>query len=227
MYKQTMLTLLILLFSLSMLSAQTKVVYGKLTAYNTFPVKNIVVAAKKSKATAKSDSTGMFSIVCMEKDIISINTKVFRPIRQKVGPKTDTLYLNMIFMNSEKNREHAVGYGYMSSKDLTFAVSRLEHENNDFCIYNNIFDLIQGKIAGVTVDQSMGRGAIYIRGVSSFTLNTEALYVVDGMIVNNITQISPCDVKSIDILKDASAAIYGSRGANGVVLIETKKGEDK
>jgi TonB-dependent SusC/RagA subfamily outer membrane receptor len=203
------------------LNAQTRVVYGKLTAFNKFPLKNIEVHARKTRSSVVSDSTGMFSIVCKESDNIRIKPKAFQPVSRKVTPETDTLHINLIFVDTKSNRELATGYGYINERDLTYALGHLAHENNEFCNYSNIFELMQGRFAGVTVNVS--QQTVYVRGVTSITTSNEALYVLDGMVVNDIGFVHPCEVKSIEILKDGMAAIYGSRGANGVVLIETKK----
>jgi TonB-dependent SusC/RagA subfamily outer membrane receptor len=203
------------------LNAQTRVVYGKLTAFNQYPLKNIEVHARKTKSSVRSDSTGMFSIVCKESDNIRIKPKAFRPVSRKVTPETDTLHINLIFVDTKSNQDLATGYGYINERDLTYALSHLAHENNEFCNYNNIFELMQGRFAGVTVN--VAQQAVYVRGVTSITTSNEALYVLDGMVIDDIGFVHPCEVKSIEILKDGMAAIYGSRGANGVVLIETKK----
>jgi TonB-dependent SusC/RagA subfamily outer membrane receptor len=206
--------------------AQTRVVYGKLTAYNKYPVRNIEVKTKKSKASVKSDSLGMFSIVCNEEDKVVIKPKAFKTVSRKVDEDTDTLFINLVFINTKANREIATGYGYINQEDLTYAMSHLEQENNEFCNYTNIFELIKGRFPGVTVSSGQIGGAVYIRGATSINMSNEALYVVDGGVSTSIDYIHPCDVRSIDVLKDASAAIYGTRGSNGVVVIETKKGID-
>jgi TonB-dependent SusC/RagA subfamily outer membrane receptor len=215
-----------ILFVLTSLSAQTKVVYGKLTAYNKYPVQNIEIKTKKSKASVKSDSLGAFSIVCNEEDKIIIKPKAFKSVSRKVHEDTDSLFINLVFIDTKANREIATGYGYISQKDLTYAMSHLQQENNEFCNYTNIFELIKGRFPGVTVSSAQMGGAVYIRGATSINMSNEALYVVDGGVVSTIDYIHPCDVRSIDVLKDASAAIYGTRGSNGVVVIETKKGLD-
>jgi len=202
------------------------VVYGKLTAFNKYPLQNIEVSARKSKTTVKTDSLGIFSIVCMEKDVIKIRSKAFQAESRRVDSHTDTLKINLIFIDNESNRALATGYGYIDKQDLSYAVSHLEQENNEFCNYNDIFDLLTGRFPGVTVDKNQSGGAIYIRGISSFSLSNEALYVVDDVIVETIEWVHPCEVRSIDVLKDGMAAIYGARGANGVVIIETKRGGD-
>ncbi len=199
--------------------AQTRVVYGRLTAFNAYPVQNVEITAKKSRAATLSDSLGRFSIICMENDVIKVKPKAFRTEIRKVGPDTDSVIVNLIYIDTKKNREIAVGYGYMKESDLMYAVGNLEQNNNEYCIYNNVFDVIIGRFAGVDVQN----GAVIIRGSRSFYGSNEALYVVDGVVVSSIDWIIPCEIKSINILKDASAATYGSRGANGVVLIELVK----
>jgi TonB-dependent SusC/RagA subfamily outer membrane receptor len=208
-----------ILLASSML-AQTRVVHGRLTAFNKYPVENIEISSKKGRSAAMSDSLGRFSIVCMENDVIRIKSKTFRQETRKVRPGTDSLIVNLIFLNSKKNREIAVGYGYLMEDDLLYAIDNLQHENNEFCIYNNVYDVIKGRFAGVDVEN----GAVIIRGGNTFHGSDEALYVVDGFTVSSIDWVIPCEIKSISILKDASAATYGSRGANGVVIIELLKG---
>jgi TonB-dependent SusC/RagA subfamily outer membrane receptor len=224
MYIKNLIAGAFLLFVPFLSGAQSRVVYGKLTAFNQYPLQNIEVVAKNSKAAVKSDSTGMFSIVCMEKDVIKIKPKAFKSASRTVGPDTDTLFINLVFLDSRSNRELATGYGYISQQDLNFAVSHLEQENNEFCNYENIFELIRGRFPGVTVDRTQHSGAVYVRGVTSINLSSEALYVVDGAVTSDIDWIHPCDVRSVDVLKDGMTAIYGVRGANGVVVIETKRG---
>lgn len=225
MNKRTFLFLGLLIFFTSV-QAQTKVVYGKLTAYNQYPIQNIEVKTKKSKATVKSDSLGMFTIVTMEEDRVIIKSKAFKTVVRKVESDTDTLFINLVFIDTKANREIATGYGYMDSKDLNYALNNLQQENNEFCNYTNIFDLLIGRFPGVQVKQTPTGGSVFIRGGTSVNMSNEAIYVVDGGITTNIDYIHPCDVRSISVLKDASASIYGTRGSNGVVVIETKKAGD-
>lgn len=221
-------TILILGFMIciSSIQAQTKVVYGKLTAFNQYPLQNIQVKARKSKAMVTSDSLGMFSIVVNEEDRLVIKTKAFKTVVRKVDADTDTLDINLVFIDTKGNRKIATGYGYINSKDLNYAVSHLEQENNEFCNYTNIFELLVGRFPGVVVRPTATGGAVYIRGGSSVNMSNEALYVVDGGVTTNIEYIHPCDVRSINVLKDAGASIYGTRGSNGVVVIETKTGNN-
>ena len=202
------------------LQAQTRVVHGRLTVFDTYPVKNIEVSSKKAGAIAISDSLGNFSLVCNEKDLIKVIPRAFKPARKKVNAETRSVVINLRFIDSEENRQIAVGYGYVNEDDLNFGVSHMENEHDDFCSYTNIYDLMRGKLSGVTVQ---GKN-VYVRGgTNSISLSTTALLVVDGQTTSSIDWVQPCQVRSIDVLKDGSAAIYGSRGGNGVVLIELKK----
>ena len=213
------ITVLTGIFLSSFVLAQNKVVYGKLTAFNAYPVQNIEVTAKKAKTTVTSDSLGQFSIVCFENDVIRIRPKTFKPVNKKIKPDIDSLFINLLFIDSKANRELAVGYGYINKEDLIYAANHLEQENSDFCNYANIFDLIKGRFSGVTVSGNN----VYIRGSGSFSGQTQALYIVNGQETGSINWIAPCQIKSIDILKDSNAAIYGARGGNGVVIINTNK----
>ena len=215
-----------LLCAIMSVYGQTRVVHGKLTAFNRYPLQNIQVMAKKSKAVITSDEYGMFSIVCEKKDIIKITPKAFKPVSKKVGPGTDSLSFNLVFVDSQKNRDIATGYGYISHEDLTFAVSQLSDENNDYCNFSDIYELIEGKVPGVQVQRDGPYGTVIIRGGSSINQSSEALYVVDNIPRDEIHMIDPCEVKSIDVIKDGTAAYYGTRGANGVLIIETKRGGD-
>lgn len=215
------LTLLTALIISSAAYAQNKVVTGKLTAYNTFPVMNVEVSSKKAKATTMSDSLGIFSIVCLEKDVVMIKPKGFKPVNKKVGKDdTDTLQINLVFIDTRKNREIAVNSGYMTETNLNYAVAHLEVENNDYCKFSDIYNLLRAEGSSITVSNS---GRITIRGgKTSFSGMDQALIVVDGQPTTNIEWIQPCNVRSVNILKGSDAGIYGSRAGNGVVVITTK-----
>ena len=212
------IALLFITFLTIHVSAQNRVVYGKLTVFNTYPVMNVEIVAKKAKTSIRSDSLGQFTIVCFEKDVIQIKPKTFKTVTKKIGPNTDTLNINLLFLDTKSNRELAVGYGYISEENLIYAVNHLEQENNDFCNYTDVYELIRGRFSGVTVSG----GNVYIRGSGSFTGETQALIIVNGIETRGLDWIQPCEIQTIDILKDSNAAIYGSRGGNGVVVITTR-----
>lgn len=216
------LTILSVLILSTAVHAQNRVVHGKLTAYNTFPVMNVEITSKKAKATTMSDSLGHFSIVCLEKDVILIKPKGFQPVNEKVNKDLrDSLRINLIFIDTKKNREIAVNSGFMTETNLNYAVTHLEEDNNDYCKYSDIYTLLRAQGSGITISNS---GVITIRGGNtSFSGMDQALIVVDGQPTTNIDWIQPCIVRSVQVLKDSDAGIYGSRGGNGVVVITTRK----
>ena len=201
-------------------NAQNRVVYGNLTAYNSYPVMNVEITSKKAKATTISDSLGNFSIVCLEKDVIMVKPKGFQGVNKKVNDETDSLQINLIFIDTKKNRELAVNKGYMTETNLNYAVANLEEANNDYCKYTDIYMLLRAtQGSSITVSNS---GVITIRGGNtSFSGMDQALIVVDGQPTSNIEWIRPCIVRSIQVLKGADANIYGTRAGNGVVVITT------
>jgi TonB-dependent SusC/RagA subfamily outer membrane receptor len=115
-----------------------------------------------------------------------------------------------------------IGYGSVKKKSMTGSVSKIDGTNPKYASYRSIYDMLRGEVPGVQVSGT----SIRIQGASSLMLSTEPLFVVDGMVVNSIADIQPYTVKSIEILKGSSAAIYGSRGANGVILIKLLGGGD-
>lgn len=203
--------------------AQTRVVKGEITTFNKYPVQNVEVASKKAKSTVMTDSLGQFEIVCNEKDVIMIKAKVFQALNKRVDEEDDFVQANLIFRDTPKNREIATGLGYITHEQLTFALAHLADENNDFCNYTDVFQLIRGKFPGVQIKATdSGSEGIFIRGDKSLYGDNQAIYVLDGMRVNDISFVNPCDMATIDILKDGGAALYGANAANGVVVIETK-----
>jgi len=203
--------------------AQTRVLKGKLTTFNEYPVQNVEVAAKKAKSSVTTDSLGEFEIVCNEKDVIQIKAKVFKALSKRVDEDDDYITANLIFNDSPKNREIATGLGYISHEQLTFALAHMADENNDFCNYTDVFSLIKGRFPGVQIKiNSSGTQGVYIRGQKSVYQDTEAVYVVDGIRVSDVSFVNPCELATIDVLKDGGAALYGSDAANGMVVMETK-----
>ena len=112
-----------------------------------------------------------------------------------------------------------VGYEKQSKQGLTTAVSKLKKKENEVVTYNNIYDYLQGRVAGVQVTPDK---RILIRGINSINSSTDPLILVDGSEMSDISSLNPNDIESVSVLKDASSAIYGVRGGNGVILITTK-----
>lgn len=115
-----------------------------------------------------------------------------------------------------------VGYGFTKKKHLTTSVSKVKMDKNDVLGYTNIAEYLQGRVPGLSVIKQGASYKFIIRGMSSINASLDPLLVVNGQVVENIDYLNPNDIKSVEVLKDASSSIYGSRGACGVILITTK-----
>ena len=119
-----------------------------------------------------------------------------------------------------------VGYGSVKKKNLTNAVSKVTVEQNEVGAYTHIGEYLAGRVPGLIVRRT-GSGYSYnIRGATSIYGSTEPLFIVDGMEVMDIDYLNPRDVKNVEVLKDGSASIYGTKGACGVILITTHRAGD-
>lgn len=115
-----------------------------------------------------------------------------------------------------------VGYGFTKKKHLTTSVSKVKMDKNDVLGYTNIAEYLQGRVPGLSVIKQGASYKFIIRGMSSINASLDPLLIVNGQVVENIDYLNPNDIKSVEVLKDASSSIYGSRGACGVILITTK-----
>lgn len=117
-----------------------------------------------------------------------------------------------------------IGYGTVQAKDNAFAVSKVEVNEDEIGTYADIFEYLRGRVSGLVIGYASAgeMPSMQIRGVNSINASSEPLIIVDGIVTDNITYLNPSDVGAIDVLKDASAGIYGARGANGVILITTR-----
>lgn len=206
-------------------NAQDRIVHGMVTTFDSLPLIGANVMVKSSKQEVKTDTLGRFSVTVRNEDKIRVSARGFSTANVKVTEKIKIAAINLKLKPGEKAKSYAIGYGYVKDVDKLNAMSQLEDGDVDFSQYTNMYDLIRGRFSGVQVHSN---GDIVIRGVNSIKLSSAALIVVDGIPCDQsiLNSIAPVNVKSINILKDGSSAIYGSRGANGVVLIETKKGGD-
>jgi TonB-dependent SusC/RagA subfamily outer membrane receptor len=116
-----------------------------------------------------------------------------------------------------------VGYGNVKRKELTTPVGEIDGTQSKYASYNTIYEMIRGEVPGVQVNGT----SIMIRGATTINSSTEPLFVVDGVPVMTVDNIQPQMVKSIQVLKGSAAAIYGSRGSNGVIVINLVKAGDQ
>ncbi len=206
-------------------NAQDKVIQGIVTTFDSIPVIGAQVKISSSKQTVQTDTLGRFTAQVEDNDKLKVSAEGFFKQKVKLTDKVKFVAVNIKLKPGEKNREIAIGYGHVTDRNKLNALSSLNNDDVDFSQYSTIYELIKGRFAGVQVSN----GEIIIRGINSINSSSAALIVVDGVPTNEsvLNSIPPSQVKSIDVIKDGSSAIYGSRGANGVVLIETKRGGDQ
>ena len=125
-------------------------------------------------------------------------------------------------LRSQEEDSVNVGYGYVKRKNLVNSVSKVPMENDQNMSYNDIGEYLMGRVPGLTVIKTGTTYKYIIRGLSSINSQTDPLFIVDGVEVMDISYLNPRDVKSVEVLKDSSASIYGTRGACGVILITTR-----
>jgi len=204
-------------------------VTGKVTDSYGEPLPGATVVIKGTKTGTVTDFDGKYSLT----DIPENATLIF----SFVGMKSQELIVagkSQINVTMQENaigidEVVAIGYGSVKKQDLTGSVSGIKSDGLEERGVSTLGETFAGQIAGVRARETSGEPgkelSITIRGVNTINASNAPLYVVDGVPVNNIQDFNPTDIASIEVLKDASsAAIYGARGANGVVLISTKKG---
>lgn len=214
------------------------------------PLAGVTIQVAGSNTGTTTDKDGRFSIAVSQGDVLVLTYVGYNRKVVRVNGQT-AIHIEMGVAATSLNQLVIVGYGTQKKGDLTGAIASLDAKNFDKGVNTSLDQLLKGKVAGVQVVQNSaepgGGMSISIRGASSINAGTGPLYVIDGLPIDNsaaisgtgteyvttrsphdpLSTINPADIASIEILKDASAtAIYGSRGANGVIMITTKKGSE-
>src|SRR5690606_5030555 len=209
----------------------------------TLPGVNVVVKDRTARGTV-TDMEGNYSIQVEAQTTLVFSFVGYVTAEYPVGNQS-TLDSELALDTEQLDEVVVIGYGSVRKSDLTGSVSSVKATEIKAVPVTSFDQALQGRAAGVQVVQTTGAPGgetnIRIRGTSSINASSEPLYVIDGMLINSnndemsiggrgprigaLSTINPNDIESIEVLKDASAtSIYGSRGANGVILITTKKG---
>ncbi|MBO7299842.1 MAG: TonB-dependent receptor [Tidjanibacter sp.] len=228
------LCLLLLIASATTLVAQERYqLRGQVVETDGTPLMGATVFVKGQPTNGTVvDINGYFNITVTAKDVLVVSMLSYNAVEMPVdGRKMLTVTLEP---SSEVLEDIViVGYGELSAKDVTGSIATIDVAKSLNVPTSDFSQALQGKVAGVVMssgDGQLGEGMeVVIRGATSVTQDNTPLYVIDGFPIEDFSSLSlnPEDIKSISILKDASAgAIYGSRGSNGVIIVETKNGED-
>jgi TonB-dependent starch-binding outer membrane protein SusC len=202
-------------------------VTGKVTGKDGAAVSGATITIKNKKVNAITSADGSFSIAASAKDVLVITSIGYDSYEIRVGDAKN-IAVNLTVKAGTLDDVVVVGYGTQRKKDLTGAVSSVSMADVKKGSASDITQLLQGKVAGLSVNSDGQPGAVpslRIRGFSTFGF-AQPYYVVDGVPGSATRDFSPNDIESITVLKDASAAaIYGAAAANGVIIITTKQGK--
>lgn len=227
--KKYILTLFALIFAFSAANAQEFTISGIVTDTEDEPLAGVAVIIQETKEGTMTDGKGRYTIEAEEGQTLEFSFIGMVTQNVTIG-KRSVIDIQMTESAIFLDEAVAIGYGVAKKSDLTGAVASVKAEDLQTAKIGTVTSALQGLATGVHVTTGSvkpgGDASVIIRGNSTFKSDSTPLYIVDGMPVQGgLQDLSSSDIQSIEILKDASsAAIYGSRGANGVVLITTKKG---
>lgn len=212
----------------SILFAQSKTVSGKVTDTAGEAVIGVSVAVKGTTIGTVTNVDGEYSINVPESNSVLVFSYIGM-LTQEIVPASNVL--DVVLKESAQDLDELVviGYGVVKKRDLTGSVSSLKASEIEKVASNNAMEAMQGKIAGLDITKSSGAAGsginIDLRGNRSISASNNPLILVDGVEYGSTIDLNASDIESMEILKDASStAIYGTRGANGVVIITTKRG---
>jgi TonB-linked SusC/RagA family outer membrane protein len=231
--KQLLLIILALTLVVPAVTAQTLAVKGSVTgvsATDFLPGVSVVIKGTQRGTTTGAD--GSFQIEVPDQATVLVFSFVgYKSVEEPVGNRTE-IAVSLVPENKSLEEVVVVGYGTQSKRAVTGAVISINYDKFKDRSFSNVTQSLAGTLPGVNISQSQGAPGsspvIKIRGVSSITAGTNPLIVVDGVPLENfnLNLINPQDIESVEVLKDASsAAIYGSRGSSGVILVTTKMGK--
>lgn len=227
-----------LLFVLG-ISAQERPVSGHVADAAGNPVSNATVAVKGKSLSVLTNQDGDFTITVASSDVLLITSVGFEPREVQVKDVATSISVTLAAKENTLDEVVVIGYGSSRKKDLTGSVTTVSARDFQKGVISTPEQLISGKVAGVSIISNGGRpgsgSAILIRGGASLSASNSPLIVIDGVPVDNgtisggsnpLAFLNPNDIESFTVLKDASsAAIYGTRASNGVIIITTKKGK--
>jgi TonB-linked SusC/RagA family outer membrane protein len=210
--------------------AQNKII-GNVSSKNGEPLPGVSVTVKGSTIGTNTDNEGKFNLEVPSKEAILVFSSIgYNSIEQKIG---NQVIFNILMEEDEGILDEivVVGYGQKKKSEIAGAVASVGGDQILARGNVSVSESLQGSISGVDIQQTSTRPGggfnINIRGVNSLNSNVRPLFVVDGIVTDNIDFLNPADIDRVDVLKDASStAIYGSRGSSGVVLISTKKADN-
>lgn len=207
-----------------LLLGQEKVIEGLVTTFDSIPLIGASIEVKSTKELVFTDTLGMFTVSCFPEDKLKVTARGFSRKNVKIKANIKYVFVNLILRPGIENRELAVGYGHVKDAHKLYAISNVNENDIDFSHYSSISQIIEERFSSSV--QVRSNGEFVIRNTPTMTDSNAALLIVDGRQVDefDFANINTVDIASINVLKDASGSVYGSRGGNGVIIVETKRG---
>jgi TonB-dependent SusC/RagA subfamily outer membrane receptor len=193
------------------------------------PAEGAIIIIDGLKTKYKTDSKGRFEIKVSPyaaNIAVSFRSQKTEPVQISGRKSIDFILKADAVSEVSGNKQHEkveIGYGTIDKKSVTSSVSKSDVQNKKYSSYTNIYELLRNEVPAVQVSGTN----VSIRGVSTFGGDNTPLFVVDGVPSDQISDVFPGDVKTISVLRGSDAAVYGMKGANGVIIITTLRGADK
>lgn len=205
-------------------------VQGKITDNKGIALPGVSIQVKGTSIGTTSDNEGRYVLNNVDKGAVLIYSYIGFAVQERTVENSGSINITLLETINSMNEVVVIGYGTVQRKDLTGSVSSLKPKDITAIPTSNVIETLQGKIPGMDIRKSTGQAgaglSVNLRGTRSLTASNDPLILVDGISYGSSLDLNATDIASVEVLKDASStAIYGSRGANGVILITTKRGK--
>ncbi len=230
LWRGSLLTLLLFCFTIGLATAQERTVKGKVTSATEGALPGVNIVVQGTVTGVMTDVQGNYTIVVPSPGAILVFTSIgYTPLSVTVGGRS-VIDIVMEPSVSALGEVVVVGYGTQKKREVTSSITSVKSEEFTKGNVTNPVQLIQGKVSGLSISKAGGNPNegfnMRLRGLSTIGANTGPLVVIDGVIGGSLDNVDPNDIESINVLKDGSAAaIYGTRGSSGVILVATKQGK--
>ena len=230
LWRRGILSLLIFSFAISFTFGQAKTIKGKVTSASEGPLPGVNIVLQGTTQGIMTDAGGNYSIAVPGPEAILVFSFIsYTPQTVTVGAQS-TIDVVLAPAMSALNEVVVTGYGTQKKREVTSSITSVKSDEFNKGSVNSPVALIEGKVSGLSISKPGGNPNgtydIRLRGMSTIGANLGPLVIIDGVIGGDLNNVDPNDIESINVLKDGSAAaIYGTRGSSGVILVQTKKGK--
>lgn len=230
LWRRSILALLLFGFAIGFASGQGRTIKGKVTSATEGPLPGVNIVLQGTVNGTMTDGNGNYSITVPGPEAVLVFSFISYTSQSVTVGNQSTIDVVLQPSMSTLNEVVVTGYGTQKKREVTSSIANVKSDEFNKGSVNNPVQLIQGKVSGLSITKPGGdpNGGfdIRLRGMSTIGANLGPLVIVDGVIGGDLNNVDPNDIESINVLKDGSAAaIYGTRGSSGVILVTTKKGK--